>query len=304
MMAEFCRSGQSTADNGVPSFFQQHHVHLGSKQSAPGVSVQRQPLHYYPIFAKCLLYPAGQTNGAVSVSSNGTTPGTAIVWATAPTDDPNTSTVGGNLFAFDATNLGNLLWSTTQNPSRDGFGGFSKFVPPTIANGRVYVATNDSPGQIAVYGLLSGGVTLTNFTQTYTGSPLPVTATTVPSGLTVNITYTGVSGTTYGPSTVAPTAVGTYAVAANISDPKHTGTATGTLVINKATPTITWNAPAAITYGTALTNAHLAARSPVTGSYVYTPALGQCRRQDRKHCLSPSRRPTLPTTPARQLPSH
>jgi hypothetical protein len=218
--------------------------------------------------------PAGQTNGAVSVSSNGTTPGTAIVWATAPTDDPNTSTVGGNLFAFDATNLGNLLWSTTQNPSRDGFGGFSKFVPPTIANGRVYVATNDSPGQIAVYGLLSGGVTLTNFTQTYTGSPLPVTATTVPSGLTVNITYTGVSGTTYGPSTVAPTAVGTYAVAANISDPKHTGTATGTLVINKATPTITWNAPAAITYGTALTNAHLAARSPVTGSYVYTPALG------------------------------
>jgi len=125
-----------------------------------------------------------------------------------------------------------------------------------------------------VYGLLSGGVTLTNFTQTYTGSPLPVTATTVPSGLTVNITYTGVSGTTYGPSTVAPTAVGTYAVAANISDPKHTGTATGTLVINKATPTITWNAPAAITYGTALTNAHLAARSPVTGSYVYTPALG------------------------------
>jgi hypothetical protein len=187
--------------------------------------------------------PVGQTNGAISVSSNGTTPGTAIVWATAPADDPAIATVGGNLYAFDANNLANLLWSTAQNPARDGYGGFAKFTPPTIANGKVYIATNNTPGQIAVYGLLSGGVTLSNLKQTYTGSPLPVTATTVPSGLTVNITYTGVSGTIYGPTTDAPTTVGNYAVTANISDAKYTGTATGTLVISQATQTIRFTPP-------------------------------------------------------------
>jgi hypothetical protein len=265
------------ADNGQwgsPAFFNNTMYVWGVNQPLLAYQFNGSRFTTTPSSQSAYSTPSGETNGTVSVSSNGTTPGTAIVWATAPAGAPDTSTVGGNLFAFDATNLANLLWSTTQNPSRDGFGGFSKFVAPTIANGKVYVATNDTPGQIAVYGLLSGGVTLSNLTQTYTGSPLPVTATTVPSGLTVNITYTGVSGTTYGPSATAPAAVGTYAVTANISDAKYTGTATGTLVINKATPTITWNAPAAITYGTALTNAHLAARSPVTGSYAYTPALG------------------------------
>ena len=97
---------------------------------------------------------SGQTSGSVSVSSNGTTAGTQIVWATAPAGDPDHATVGGNLFAYDAANLANLLWSTTQNPSRDGYGQYAKFVAPTIANGKVYVGTDS--GQVAVYGLLQG----------------------------------------------------------------------------------------------------------------------------------------------------
>jgi len=44
----------------------------------------------------------------------------------------------------------------------------------------------------------SASVTLSNLSQAYTGSPLSATATTVPNGLSVTITYTGTSGTTYG----------------------------------------------------------------------------------------------------------
>lgn len=97
----------------------------------------------------------GQTSGSVSVSSNGTTAGTGIVWAAAPANDPDHTTVAGNLFAYDAGNLGHLLWSTTQNPGRDGFGNYAKFCSPTIANGKVYLGTDS--GQVAVYGLLPAG---------------------------------------------------------------------------------------------------------------------------------------------------
>lgn len=102
----------------------------------------------------------GQTSGSVSVSSNGAAAGSGIVWATAPAGDPDHATVGGNLFAYDATNLAHLLWSTTQNATRDGFGQFAKFCAPTIANGKVYVGTDS--GQVAVYGLLSGAGVGTN----------------------------------------------------------------------------------------------------------------------------------------------
>jgi ribosomal silencing factor RsfS len=99
--------------------------------------------------------PVGTTSGSISVSSSGTAAGTAIVWATAPAGDPDHVTVGGNMFAFDAADLSHLLWSTMQNPARDGYGNFAKFVAPTIANGKVYVGTDS--GQVAVYGLLPGG---------------------------------------------------------------------------------------------------------------------------------------------------
>jgi hypothetical protein len=46
------------------------------------------------------------------------------------------------------------------------------------------------------------------------------------------------------------------------------------LTVNKATPTISWAAPAAITYGTALSATQLDASSTVAGSFAYSPAAG------------------------------
>jgi hypothetical protein len=44
--------------------------------------------------------------------------------------------------------------------------------------------------------------------------------------------------------------------------------------VNKATPAIFWNSPAAITYGTALGSAQLDATSTVAGAFSYAPAAG------------------------------
>jgi hypothetical protein len=77
----------------------------------------------------------------------------------------------------------------------------------------------------------SATVTLGNLAQNYTGTPLAVTATTLPTGLTVIFTYTGSNGTAYGPSSTPPTNGGSYTVVATVSDADYSGSATGTLVI-------------------------------------------------------------------------
>jgi hypothetical protein len=53
-----------------------------------------------------------------------------------------------------------------------------------------------------------------------------------------------------------------------------TATASVPLTVNKATPVITWPAPAPIVYGTALSAAQLTARANVPGTFAYTPAAG------------------------------
>lgn len=110
--------------------------------------------------------PSAQSNvaggsfpgGLLSLSANGGQVGSGIVWATtaAGGDAENNPPVGGVLHAFDAGNVATEIWNSTLNASRDGFGNLAKFVPPLVANGRVYVAT--SSNQVAVYGLLSSSV--------------------------------------------------------------------------------------------------------------------------------------------------
>ena len=53
-----------------------------------------------------------------------------------------------------------------------------------------------------------------------------------------------------------------------------TATATVTLTVKQSTPIISWTAPAAIAYGTALSATQLDATSSVAGTFAYTPAAG------------------------------
>ncbi len=82
-----------------------------------------------------------------------------------------------------------------------------------------------------IYGKAAATVTLSPLAQTYTGTARSVTATTSPSGLTVNLTYNG--------STSAPTNAGSYTVIGTINDSSYQGSTNGTLIINPAAATVT-----------------------------------------------------------------
>ncbi len=89
--------------------------------------------------------------GMLSVSAYGTNDGTGIVWASHPTADAQNAVQPGVLRAYDARNVGVELWNSTRL-ARDAVGNFGKFAPPTIANGKVYLATFS--GRVDVYGIL------------------------------------------------------------------------------------------------------------------------------------------------------
>jgi hypothetical protein len=98
----------------------------------------------------------GYPGAALSVSSNGEEPGSAILWAVrGKRMSPGlaASTGQGSLVAFDANDITSQLWSSDDSPS-DVLGNATKFNPPTIANGRVFVGT--SSNQLVVYGLKNG----------------------------------------------------------------------------------------------------------------------------------------------------
>jgi hypothetical protein len=105
-----------------------------------------------PVMQSTVAAPGGMPGGFLSVSANGAQAGTGIVWASMPFNfDAENNVVSGVLRAFDASDLSVELWNSRLNPVRDDIGTFAKFVPPTIANGKVYAASFS--GQLVVYGL-------------------------------------------------------------------------------------------------------------------------------------------------------
>lgn len=75
-----------------------------------------------------------------------------ILWANAPQSDSWHTTAAGTLYAFDASDITKLLWSSQQNVARDALGNFAKFTPPVVVDGRVIMATFSNA--IRVYRLL------------------------------------------------------------------------------------------------------------------------------------------------------
>jgi hypothetical protein len=85
------------------------------------------------------------------VSSNGNKAGTTVVWAL---KTPGNGGGSITLYAFDALNMGTMLFSATagtwtQTPGTAWIGG--ALVSPLVADGRVYVPTD---GSVGVFGLL------------------------------------------------------------------------------------------------------------------------------------------------------
>ena len=97
--------------------------------------------------------------GLLGVSSNGTTPGTGIVWALVPANGDANSCRGvkGMLMAFDAEDVTKELWRSQRkdaanSDTKDSFGLLARFNPPTIANGKVFVGTAGDAEPLGRYG--------------------------------------------------------------------------------------------------------------------------------------------------------
>jgi outer membrane protein assembly factor BamB len=92
----------------------------------------------------------GHPSAIFTVSSNGTMPGTGILWANFPLSDAWHNIVPGALYAFDAADVSAApLWSSMASGA-DSLGNFAKYSPPLVANGKVYVATFSN--KLQVYG--------------------------------------------------------------------------------------------------------------------------------------------------------
>jgi hypothetical protein len=183
--------------------------------------------------------------GGPSISANSTSSGIlwAITWAPGgPGKNP------GTLRAFDATNLQTQLYaSSLAAGGRDSLGNVPSFVTPTIANGKVFVA---SENQLLVYGLLpsltaSGGNNQSAYVGTqlptaisvqllnsYTGQPVPnvtITFSATPSGGTFSsptavTNSSGIATTNY----TLPTVPGSITITA--SGPSNSPTTTASFV--------------------------------------------------------------------------
>ena len=90
--------------------------------------------------------------GILTLSANGSKPGSGIIWANHPINNANEQTAEGILRAYDAEDVSRELWHSEINRERDHLGSFAKFTPATVVNGKVYVATFSN--DLNVYGLL------------------------------------------------------------------------------------------------------------------------------------------------------
>jgi len=118
-----------------------------------------------PASQSTMLSPCGSSGGVLTLSADGSAPGSGVVWASIPVaGDANGGVNPGVLRAFDADNLSTELWNSNQNQARDDSGNWPKFSPPTVVNGRVYLASFPSDGMadapLNVYGLLTADFTL------------------------------------------------------------------------------------------------------------------------------------------------
>jgi hypothetical protein len=93
--------------------------------------------------------------GILTVSSNGKNDG--IVWALVPANGDANSFRGvkGMLMAFNADNVADELWrsqgANAETDTADSFGLLSRFVTPTVANGKVFVPNSGDKEPLVSY---------------------------------------------------------------------------------------------------------------------------------------------------------
>ena len=165
-----------------------------------------------------------------SISANGTTNG--ILWVLS----------GGILLAFNASDLEQELYASNMVPARDTLPPVAHFVTQTIANGKVYIATQTT---LSVYGILENLTLVSGGNQNGTvKQPLP-TAIMMQvvdpysgngiSGVTVTFSDNGAGGSFNPASVVSSSTAGSIGDVSTIyTSPKQSGVVTITASLQGA----------------------------------------------------------------------
>ena len=124
-----------------PAYFSQTVYLCGSGDTLKAFGMTGGQMSASPVSQSAVTF--GSPGCVATVSANGTANG--IVW---------TLQSSGVLHAYDASNLGNELYNSNQNRTRDALGAAVKFTVPMVAAGKVYAGTQNS---LVVYGVLPGG---------------------------------------------------------------------------------------------------------------------------------------------------
>jgi hypothetical protein len=202
--------------------------------------------------------------GTVSLTVNKATP--TITWAT-----PSAITFGTALSATQLNATGSVAGTIAYSPASG----------TTPSAGTQTLTATFTPTDTANYNPATGTVSLTVNKATPTiawATPSAITFGTALSATQLNATGSVAGTIAYSPASGTTPSAGTQTLTATFTptDAANYNPATGTvsLTVNKATPTITWATPSAITFGTALSATQLNATASVAGAFVYSPASG------------------------------
>ncbi len=166
----------------------------------------------------------------------------------------------GILRAFNADNLSQELWDSSQNAARDSEGNWPKYSAPLVASGRVYQASfpsdGVSPAALSVYGLLNASFTVSampasqlvkpggtaNYTITVTrlggfSGTISLAVTGLPTGASGSVTATGVAGvSTLTVTTTSAIAAGSYPITITAVSGTSSAPVNVTLNVSSTTP--------------------------------------------------------------------
>jgi hypothetical protein len=217
---------------------------------------------YTPDSASAPIYkPAA---GSVSVTVNQLTPN--ITWAT-----PAAITYGTALSAAQLDASSTVAGTFAYNPAAG----------TVLKAGSQTLSATFTPTDATDYATAKATVTLTVNQATPTITWAMPAAITYGAGLgsgQLNATSSVAGSFAYSPVAGTILSVGTQTLNATFTPTDTTdyttASATVTLTVNQATPTIAWATPAAITYGAGLSSGQLNATASVAGTFVYNPALG------------------------------
>jgi len=130
---------------GTPVFWNNRLYYIGQNDTVKAFSISNAVVAGNPVRSQNA-FNGDKSSATPVLSANGTND--AILWAVNAA--AYASSGPAILFAYNATNVSQMLYSSSSTLSRDNPGGAVKFTVPTVANGKVYVSAQY---QLSVFGL-------------------------------------------------------------------------------------------------------------------------------------------------------